>query len=271
MIKKGIEAINESLSKGQGTNKYPETNWISWKGGETKVLRFITDIEDTLVVAVHSMVDTHDGKKANFVCRSTFDAPCELCASDIYKRDSGYGIAVVREPRYEDGKLVGYEDQVVEYDEETPSGIVRKKKPVVGIVNQSMRNFWNYIALIHEKYGSLRDFDLEVHRQGSGTDTTYVSFPLPAKPIENMTDRYKDFVPDLEGFLTRIGSPEYYLSRLHGIEPEKDEGKKFPSTNSAVDSYNTSNTSNTVSQSDDIDEKLFAERLQSKMADSPYS
>jgi hypothetical protein len=262
MIKKGREAIQESLSKGQGTKDYPETNWVSWKGGETKVLRFLTDIDDVLVVAVHSMVDTHDGKKANFVCRSVFDAPCELCKSEVYKRDSGYGIAAIRQAVYEDGKVVGYEDQVVEYDEETPQGIVRKKKPVVGIVNQSMRNFWNTIALVHEKYGNLRDFDMEIHRQGSGTDTVYVSFPLPQKPIEGMESRYEKFVPDLEGFLTRIGSEDYYASRLHGISVDKKDNSAPVVSTPAV---------STVGEGPDIDEKTMAERLQSKLVDSPYS
>ena len=231
MIKRGREAINESLarSSGGGKNDYPETKWISWKSGETKTVRFLTDIDDILVVSVHSMVDTHDGKKSNFVCRSVFDAACELCAADVYKRDSGYGIAVVRQAVYDvvDGnnKIVGYEDQVVEYDAETPQGIVRQKKPVVGIVNQSMRNFWNTLTLVHEKYGSLKEFDMEIVRQGAMTDTTYVSFPLPAKPIDNIDERYESYVPDLEGFLTRIGSQEYYDSRLHGIVAD-DNGSK---------------------------------------------
>ncbi len=264
-IKKGREAIQASLSSGLGNKDYLETNWISWKNGETKVLRFITDIEDTLVVAIHSMVETHNGKNANFVCRSVFDAPCELCEKKVYKRDAGYGIAVVRQAVYEtiDGvaKVVGYEDQVVDYDEETPQGIVRKKRPVVGIINQSMRNFWNTIALVHEKYGSLRDFDIEIHRQGKELDTVYVSFPLPPKPIENMDSRYSKFMPDLENFLTHIGSEDYYLSRLHGINTEKSEVTKAPASVGAT--LDTSIDS-------DINEKTFAEKLQSKLVDSPY-
>lgn len=260
MIKKGREAILESMSKSTGGKDYPETHWISWKSGETKVLRFLHDIDDAMVVAVHSMVDTFDGKKANFVCRSVFDEPCELCEREVYKRDSGYSIAVVRQPVFEDGKVVGYEDQVLEYDEETPQGIVRKKKPVVGIVNQSLRNFWNYIALCNEKYGSLREYDIEVTRQGSGTDTTYVSFPLPPKPIENMDSRYEKFVPDLEGFLTRIGSQEYYDARLHGIVAEKDGNTSAPKA-----------APTSARDESDIDELTTAERLKAKLSDNPYS
>jgi hypothetical protein len=266
MIKRGREAINESLSKGQGGGQYAETTWVSWKGGETKVLRFLTDIDDILVVSMHSMVDTHDGKKANFVCRSVFDAPCELCAAGIYKRDAGYGVAVVRQPVHDvvDGvnKVVGYEDQVVEYEEETPQGIVKKKKPVVGIVNQSMRNFWNTVALVHEKYGDLRGFDMEIVRQGSGTDTVYVSFPLPPKPIENMDSRYEKFVPDLEGFLNRIGSPEYYASRLHGIVPDKKDEPPFVPVNNTPPVQ--------AAPVNDLDEQTTADRLRSKLESNPY-
>jgi hypothetical protein len=263
MIKKGLEAINESLSKGQNNKEYQETTWVTWKGGETKTLRFLKDIEDVLVVGVHNMIDTFDGKKASFVCRTVFDAPCELCKQNLPKRDTGYSIAVVRQPVYEDGKIVGYEDQVVEYDDETPQGVVRKKKPVVGIVNQSMRNFWNTIALVFEKYGSLKDFDIEIARQGSGTDTNYVPFPLPPKPIENMDARYENFIPDLEGFLTRIGSQEYYDARLHGIIVEKDDNKNAPTYSQPV--------TQAAPLSADIDELTMADRLRSKLVDTPYS
>jgi len=269
-FRKGREAIVESVAKGQGGNNFPETHWVSWKAGETKVLRFLTDIDDVLVVSMHSMVDTHDGKKANFVCRTVFDDPCELCQKDVYKRDSGYGVAVVRQPVYEDGKIVGYEDQVLEYDEETPNGIVRKKKPVVGIVNQAMRNFWNTVALVHEKYGDLRTFDIEIARQGGGTDTTYIPFPLPPKTIENMEERYKDFTPDLEGFLTRIGSQAYYDNRLHGIQAEKkDEVGNF---NSGVgQSYNSPPVVTTPTVSGDyLEEQTTADRLRAKLESNPY-
>lgn len=265
MIKKGIQAIQESLLKGQGTKDYPDTNWISWKGGETKVVRFFTDIDEIMVVSVHGMVDTFDGKKANFVCRSVFDAPCELCQKEVYKRDAGYGIAVVRQPVFEmvDGsnKIVGYEDQVIEYDEETPQGIARKRKPVVGIVNQSMRNFWNYVALVHEKYGSLNSYDIEIHRQGSGTDTSYAMFQIPEKPIENMQARYEKFVPDIEGFLTRIGSEEYYNARLHGIILDKKGESQNSSISAPMPQSNTGV---------DFEELTTAERLKAKLVDSPY-
>ena len=128
-----------------------------------------------------------------------------------------------------------------------------------------MRNFWNTIALVHEKYGSLRDFDMEIHRQGSGTETNYVSFPLPPKPIDEMDNRHNEFVPDLEGFLNRIGSKEYYDSRLHGIVPDEKNDKKQNAFNSPVI------TAPERSGFDIDEETVLADRLKQKLSDSPYS
>ena len=226
-LKKGMAAVKESLERSQNRSTpkdYVETNWFYWKGGETKAVRFLTDANDIFVVPVHENVPSHDGKTKTFVCRQAFDAACELCAEKTYRRDVGYGVAVLREEVYEevDGsrKLTGYRDVVSTYETEENGKTVTKKKPYVGIVSQGMRNFWNQIAVISEKYGSLKDREIEIMRQGAGTDTTYMAFALDAKPIENIDTRYAKFTPDIEGFLNRIGSEEYYAAQLHGIKTE---------------------------------------------------
>lgn len=223
-----MAAVKESLEKAQratsGTNTYTETNWFYWKAGETKAIRFLTDSDDIYIVSVHENVPTHDGKTRTFVCRKNFEAPCELCDQKVYRRDVGYGIAVLREEvRDENNKVSGYRDVTSNYETEENGKTVTKKKPYVGIVNQGLRNFWNQIAVISEKYGSLKDREIEILRQGAGTDTTYMAFALDLKPIENIDERYSKFLPDIEGFLKRIGSQEYYDSQLHGIvEAPKD-------------------------------------------------
>ena len=230
-LKKGMAAVKESLERSQRSSApskdYVETNWFYWKAGESKAVRFLTDANDIFVVPVHENVPAHDGKTKTFVCRQAFDASCELCADKVYRRDVGYGVAVLREEVYEevDGqkKLTGYRDVVSNYESEEGGKTVIKKKPYVGIVSQGMRNFWNQIAVISEKYGSLRDREIEIMRQGAGTDTTYMAFALDPKTIENIDTRYSKFVPDIEGFLTRIGSEEYYAAQLHGIKPEAKE------------------------------------------------
>ena len=276
-LKKGMAAVRESIERSQGKSSgpktYTETNWFYWTPTETKALRFLTDSHDIFVVPVHENVPTHDGKKKTFVCRTAFDATCELCARGhgnpgAYRRDVGYGIAVLREPVYEkvgdERKLTGYRDVTAEYTETVDGKNVTKKKPYVGIVSQGMRNFWNQIAVISEKYGSLRDREIEILRQGAGTDTTYMAFALPEKPIENIDERYKKFIPDVESFLNRIGSQEYYDAQLHGIVKEKEAPKSTPSS-----------TVSTVVEDDDyaedeyvsIEEETTADRLRRKMAD----
>ena len=232
-LKKGMSAVRESIErsqKGSGPKTYTETNWFYWTAGESKALRFLTDSNDIFVVPVHENVPTHDGKKKTFACRSAFDASCELCAREkgapgAYRRDVGYGVAVLREEVYEevDGqrKLTGYRDVTTTYEETVDGKSVTKKKPYVGIVAQGMRNFWNQIAVISEKYGSLRDREIEIMRQGQGTDTTYMAFALDKKEIEGIDTRYAKFLPDVEAFLNRIGSQEYYDAHLHGIVKEK--------------------------------------------------
>ena len=259
-LKKGMSAVRESLERSQRSNSgnREETNWFYWKAGDTKAIRFLTDSNDIFVVPVHENVQTVDGKNKTFVCRQAFDSTCELCASKTYRRDVGYGVAVLREPVYEEGtrNIKGYRDVTSTYETEENGKTVTKKKPYVGIVSQGMRNFWNQIAVISEKYGSLRDREIEVLRQGAGTDTTYMAFALDKKEIEDIDTRYAKFMPDIEGFLTRIGSEEYYQAQLHGIKPEvKDE----PFETVVEDEYEDEDYA-------PLDEESTAERLRKRMA-----
>jgi len=269
-LKKGMAAVRESIERSQkssGPRTYETTNWFYWSAGESKALRFLTDSADIYVVPVHENVPSHDGKKKTFVCREAFDAKCELCAREVgapgrYRRDVGYGIAILREEVREDGKITGYRDVTSEYTETVDGKVVTKKKPYVGIVSQGMRNFWNQIAVISEKYGSLRDREIEIMRQGAGTDTTYMAFALPEKEIENMDSRYAKFVPDVEAFLNRIGSQEYYDAQLHGVVKEKETGDKPASTPVATSDDDEYGDEEYVA----IEEETTAERLRRKMA-----
>jgi len=275
-LKKGMAAVRESIErsqKGSGPKTYTETNWFYWTAAETKALRFLTDSNDIFVVPVHENVPTHDGKKKTFACRAAFDASCELCARakgepGAYRRDVGYGVAVLREEVYEevDGKrkLTGYRDATTTYEDNVDGKSVTKKKPYVGIVAQGMRNFWNQIAVISEKYGSLRDREIEIIRQGQGTDTTYMAFALDKKEIENIETRYAKFLPDVEAFLNRIGSQEYYDAQLHGIVKEK-----VTTTSSAPSSFVAASNDDDEYAEDEyvsIEEETTADRLRRKMA-----
>jgi len=263
-LKKGMAAVRESLERNQrpsgGSNKFEKTNWFGWKAGETKVLRFLTDDKDILIVPVHENVENHQGQKRTFVCRQAFDVDCELCEAKAYRREIGYGLAVLREPVYEEvddqKKMVSYKDATETYETEVDGKTVTKKRPYVGIVSQGLRNFWSNIALINEKYGSLKDRDIEIVRQGAGVDTQYMPFALDKKEIENIDARYAPFLPKLEEFLTRIGSEEYYQAQIHGVTKEK--AQTSTSTETFEDEYEDDDYL-------DFNEETEADRLRKKL------
>ena len=154
--------------------------------------------------------------------------------------------------------MVGYRDVTSTSEVEENGKTVLKKKPYVGIISQGMRNFWNQIAVISEKYGSLRDREIEIMRQGAGTDTTYMAFALDKKEIEGIDTRYTKFVPDIEAFLTRIGSQEYYDAQLRGIKPEAKDDFTTTSSSSSEDEYEDE-------EYVDIEESTTADRLKAKL------
>jgi len=272
-LQKGMAAVKASIERSQqsqGPRTYEQTKWFYWRSTETKALRFLTDSNDIYVVPVHDKVPTFDGKTTTFVCRSAFEESCELCAREkgtpgAYRRDVGYGIAVLREEVKENGKTTGYRDVTEEYEDVVDGKTVIKKRPYVGIVSQGMRNFWNQIAVISEKYGSLRDREIEIMRQGAGTDTTYMAFAQPEKEIANMDSRYEKFVPDLEAYLKRIGSAEYYDAKIRGIVKDKMDKKPSSSSNYSAPAMAVEEE---YAEDDyvSIEEETTAERLQRKLA-----
>lgn len=193
-------------------------NFLYWAGGETKVIRFLTDANEIFVTKVHERVADKTGKKRTFLCKQELGEKCPLCDSSLRPREMGYALAVLREELFteENGRKVisGYKDFTHEIEAEENGKKIKKKAPYVGIVNQAPSNFWLYINAVYEKYGSLKDFDIEIKRQGSDTKTQYIPFPGPVLKIENMDERYKKFVPDLEGYLKYLGSDTYYSKHL---------------------------------------------------------
>lgn len=210
-FRKGIEPLKEATNTG---GDFQKTEYIRWKGGESKVIRFLTDGEDLITVSLHT-AKTADGKFRQFVCRKEVEpgARCVLCESDIKKQDRGYGIAVLRvQVKDDDGKLVGVQDAVVE---EQSDGKVAKR-PIVGIVSQAPSNFWFYFYSRFEKYGTITDRDWEITRWGDDKNTKYTADPLEPVEIKNFEERYKNYMPDLEEHLARLGAAEYYSRHLDG-------------------------------------------------------
>lgn len=243
-IRKGVSALEDSINKARSGGG-PRTEFLGWKDGETKVIRFLTDVDDIFVADVHDWVPCADGKRRTFICRKNAGgATCPLCGrQDVTRREQGYGAAVVRNPVYAwtlpdgttqdivagspapDGAkrtLIRVDDLLREVDVDgTP-----KMAPLVGVVRQSSTNFWIHVHAIYNRYGPLPHHDLEIKRLGGDKNTQYTVFDLVREdPIEGYADRFVNYMPDLEGMLNRLGSEEYYANNLGTPAPAGEEAQ----------------------------------------------
>ncbi len=261
-LKRGMGVVNDAMAKLNNQNRdYSKgltTKFLSWGDQESKVVRFLTSADDIIFVDIHEFIQSHDGKKRSYVCRETFGAECELCnrpfgskqAPETMRREVGYGVVVLREPKFRKDEETGrnvrvfggsvddpypeHRDAVVEYEDDGKM----VKAPYVAIINQGIR-FWGQIAVHSSRMDnqglSLPDRDFEIIRIGKGTQTTYSVIPAYGTAINDL-GKYNPYLPDIEGLLKRMGSQEYYDRYLHGIEPIKDDAKPAVSNNSSSSS-----------------------------------
>ena len=295
-MKRGMGAVTEAMAKLSNQNKdYSKgltTKFLTWSENESKVVRFLISADDIIFVDVHEFVSSHDGKKRSYVCRENFGAECELCnrpfgskqQPEAVRREVGYGVVVVREPKFttdpetgrnvrvftgpEDNKYPEHRDAVVEYEEDGKPA----KAPYVAIISQGIK-FWGQIAVHSSRLDnqglSLTERDFEIIRMGKGTQTTYSVIPAYGVAINDL-GKYNPFLPDVEGLIRRMGSQEYYDRYLHGIESVKD-GQK-PSNVAVSNAVPTPKTPVNNSwedddeyEDDDIEEKIYADRLKSEL------
>jgi len=287
-LKRGMGVVNEAMAKLNTQNKdYTKgltTKFLSWGDQESRVVRFLTSADDIIFVDIHEFVQSHDGKKRSYVCRETFSSECELCnrplgskqPPETMRREVGYGVVVVREPKFtkdpetgrnvrvmagpEENPYPEHRDAVVEYEDDGKPA----KAPYVAIINQGIR-FWGQIAVHSSRLDnqglSLTDRDFEIIRMGKGTQTTYSVIPAYGVAINDL-GKYNPYLPDVEGLIRRMGSQEYYDRYLHGVEAPKENAPKPPVNNSS----SVSNSWEDDEYEDDLEETTYAEKLKSELS-----
>ena len=291
-FKRGMGVVNDAMAKLNSQNRdYSKgltTKFLSWGDNESKVVRFLTSADDIIFVDIHEFVQSYDGKKRSYVCRENFGVECELCARpfgskqapETMRREVGYGLVVLREPKFTKDEETGrnvrvfagspdnqypeHRDAVVEYELDGKTA----KAPYVAIINQGVR-FWGQIAVHSSRLDnqglSLTDRDFEIIRMGKGTQTTYSVIPAFGTPINDLS-KYNPYLPDIEGLLKRMGSQEYYDRYLHGVDPAA------PKTSSPANASNSSTNSVSSSWDDDdyedeitISEDTYGDKLRSEL------
>lgn len=258
-LRKGMDQVEAAIERAKSGGDRTPTNFFKWSDKETKAVRFLTDGDDIFVLQIHDWTLCKDGKHRSFVCRKEVGEHCELCDNKVASRELGWGVAVLREPVYEEAdgrrRQTGYKDYTEEYETEQGE---KKIRPYVGVIRQAPGNFWTYVQAVYEKKGSLRTQDLEIMRKGDDKNTSYIVFPGdPVVEIENIDERYAKYVPDLAAMLEGMASDEYYKAHLHGIRKERSNEDGDGQTES-------SNGSSPSSDQEELDEQTEFERLKAE-------
>jgi hypothetical protein len=192
-FERGLTALDKNINQQQqgGSQFGPRLGYISWKDGDKKILRFLTN--EIIVGEFAEWVQTNDPKRtADFLIDP--DGPNYVERYGGLSREFGTGnlvspklrkmgvaVAVVREERPAgNGRLevVDYNTQI-EVDDKHFSG------RQYGVIKQSLR-FWQQFQGMVNRYGTLCDRDYEVIRRGSDKNTRYDIAPID--PVDDLRD-----------------------------------------------------------------------------------
>lgn len=198
----GFGAIREALDAGKtrptgGGDYSPRLSYISWKAGDTKILRFLDN--DPIVAEMHDFISTNDGRtrsflidpaKEDYVAKYASPEPglgwrVDWLTKDLVERKPrkiGIGVAVLRDEVPAGGGHTKVVDAMrdVEVNGKTYSG------RTFGVIQQSLRNFWAQLQAFEGRYGTMCDRDYLIERKGDGFDTEYHFIPLD--PIDELRD-----------------------------------------------------------------------------------
>lgn len=186
----GMEASEAAAAR----SSFARTEFLSIEDGKHADLRFITDHNQVITVNQHNNCSTrhapegYSGKwpqKMSGVCRMDQnegvrvfpDFPdCFLCNQHAETGDKdfkatarGWGLAVVRKVKMENGRAVGMEDEMVEIENDGKKFLI----PKIVICNFSWQNFWSGLSAITQLHQTWLDRDIRVVRKGTGLDTDY--------------------------------------------------------------------------------------------------
>lgn len=199
-MKSGFDAVKEAVERSNSQfSNAGVLNFIGWKAGEKKIVRFLTD--EVITTDWYDFVVNKDGKNVG-----SFPNPLQVGWNEDFvqkygglnsekneekqtilvpakAREKTVGVAVVRKevPVTIDGRTI---QGVGDLDDEVE--VEGKKYPSRNfvVISQSYKNFWATIVGYFSRYATACDRDYEITRVGSGTDTTYTI--IPCDPIDGL-------------------------------------------------------------------------------------
>lgn len=174
-------------------------NYFTWKDGDTKILRFLTD--EVLLVQFYEMVVNNQGRFIDFIVAPDLHADDPSWRGEDWVLKYGgkvhengisgplvtptpkirsAGVAVLREeaPHEPGGRVMAYQDHLYE----TNVSGVNYPARFFGVVKQSLQLFWTQMSGYHHEFGTICDRDYKIKRVGGKLDTTYNIIPLKEDP-----------------------------------------------------------------------------------------
>lgn len=200
MIKTGLSAVRESLEKAKAKASSQSSqrglNYFSWKDGEKKIVRFLTD-DDILTGRFYEFVQGNDGRPHDFLYapdilgEGTEDFVLKYGGKSFERGMSGplvepklkeriIGLGVLREevPNPSGSGLI-VRDHIYDIDVNGTTYQARW----FGLVKQATGNFWTHLLHAASRYGdTICNRDYEITREGSNLETKYHIIPLDPDP-----------------------------------------------------------------------------------------
>lgn len=198
MARTGADALKKAIKTAGSAGSFTgKLGYCNWKEGESKVLRFVTDVDDVLTVKFYEWIVDNQGKSQNFiVAPDLYDGGPDWVKEyggkmrekgltgdlvDPFPRERTVAIAVLQEedPQEVNGKtVIRYRDAIEEIEykgEKYPS------RQFV-IIKQALRNFWQPLVGFYDEYDTICDRPYKITRVGARTDTTYQVVPKTPEP-----------------------------------------------------------------------------------------
>jgi len=191
----GLAALQQTItdSKNRGSGSDAKLGYISWKDGETKIVRFLTN--EVISASIADRVITNDGKTKDFLIDES--------RGDFVAKYGGksreYGTGTLIEPKI---TKKGVAVAVLRAEQADPTNPARRERSDLlivvenqgqnyqgrsfGIIKQGIGNFWKPLMAVAARFDGLCDRDWAITRVGGDKDTTYLPSPIePSNDAEN--------------------------------------------------------------------------------------
>jgi hypothetical protein len=208
-FERGLQAMSNAINQ-SNAGFGPRLNYINWKDGDKKVIRFLTN--DMIVGQFAEWVVTNNEKMptTDFL----IDPDTENFVTKYGGLSKEYGTGVLVPPKLSKRGVsivvlrTELPDGTVIDDLEMRDGLQARK---FGILKQSLGNFWQHFQGVARRNGTICDRDYEIIRRGGDKDTKYDVAAID--PPDNDPFKKLEYLQEFYGYGRKYDEkdPERYL------------------------------------------------------------